>query len=444
MNRALFWKLFAILVAGTLLLFAGIYWLVNHTEQRMSYIADPYKQELAGWAGHAENLYRSGEIEELNRWVMELQEREQTWVAVVTPEIHLLAGDRMDQTYADGFYLGRSIDWMIHLYFNYNPVMDFIFADAKTHFLIRLPSRMRPGHLWQPTQLMLQFALPACVLALVCLLLYQHLVSPIRKLEKTSRQFADGNYDARVADSLGMRNDELASLARAFDSMAERTGGLIVTQRQLIADLSHELRTPITRIEIALDCAEKEASPEVIRRIKGDVETIRELAEDTLTLAWMDTEKPVIDSEDMDLVDLIDSIIDNAGFEFGDRTISAQLPDSALIRSSSSRLLGQAVENVLRNGLRYTPVGGEVTVQLNPCRENYILTIQDQGRGVPEQHLASIFKPFFRVETARGKDSGGFGLGLALAKRQIDALAGQIKADNRPEGGLRVTITLPL
>ncbi|MCP4595277.1 histidine kinase sensor domain-containing protein [Neptuniibacter sp.] len=444
MNHGLFWKLFAILVAGTVVLFAGIHWLVNHTEREMSYIADHHQQEMRAWANHAESLYVKGDMDELNRWIIQLQDKEYTWVAIVSPELHLIAGNKIDQSYVDEFRLGRSIEWMIHLYHNYNPVMDLFFEDGETHFIIRLPQRMRPGNLWQTTQLMLQVGLPFCVLAVVCLLLYRHLVSPIRKLEKTTRQFAAGNYDVRVRDSLGRRNDELASLAQTFDAMAEHTGGLIVTQRQLIADLSHELRTPITRIEMALNAKDQQASQDSIERIKKDVACIRALSEDALTLAWIDTEKPIISSEPMDLVDLLDSIIDDARFEFFDRRIQAYLPDVAPIEGSNNRVLGQALENVVRNALRYTPVGGQVEVELIKLKDHFQLTIADQGPGVPDEYLEKIFQPFFRVEKERGKDSGGFGLGLALAKRQIEALSGRISAANQPQGGLLITVTLKI
>jgi two-component system sensor histidine kinase PfeS len=443
MNHGLFWKLFTTLVAGTVVLFAGINWLVSHTEQRMSSISDVHQNELKQWADHAEALYLAKDTEALNHWVLKLQEQERTWVAVVSSELHLLAGNRMDADYTAYFRLGRSIEWMIHLYQDFNPVMDLIFNDGKTHFLIRLPQRMRPGDLWQTVQLTLQFALPFCVLAVVCLLLYGHLVSPIRKLEKTTRQFSAGNYSARVSRSLGSRNDELASLARTFDRMAEHTGGLIITQRQLIADLSHELRTPITRIEMALNSVGRASNEDIISRIKRDVACIKELSTDALTLAWMDTEKLDITNESIDLVDLLDSIIEDARFEFCDRTIVAKLPEFAPMQATCSRLLGQAIENVIRNGLRYTPIGGKVEIYLKQELGSYTISIQDQGPGIPEEYLQKIFEPFFRVEKARGKESGGFGLGLALAKRQILALSGSIAAKNRSERGAEMIIVLP-
>ncbi len=135
-------------------------------------------------------------------------------------------------------------------------------------------------------------------------------------------------------------------------------------------------------------------------------------------------------------------IIDDARFEFFDRRIQACLPDVAPIEGSNNRVLGQAIENVVRNALRYTPQGGQIDVELTKFQGHFQLTIADQGPGVPDDCLENIFQPFFRVEKERGKDSGGFGLGLALAKRQIEAMSGSISAANQPQGGLLITIIL--
>jgi len=444
MKRRLFWKLFAILVAGTVALYAAIDWLAHHTEQRMSYIATEYQIEMKSWAIEAEEIYNTGDMQALDQWIEDLEAREDTWVAIARSDLQLLAGSHMDGSYIDNFRLGRSVEYMIHLYYAYNPIMELPFLDGHTHFLIRLPQRMRPGGFLKPAQLLLQIALPFVVLALVCLLLYRHLVTPIQKLEKATRQFNEGKYDARVSRSLGARNDELASLARTFDTMAEHTGGLIVTQRQLIADLSHELRTPITRIEMALNSVSEKNCQTSIDRIQREVANMRELTEDALTLAWMDTEKPQIDGEPLDLVDLLDSIIDDARFEYPDKKLLSTLPELAPLSSSSHRILGQSIENIIRNALRYTPESGTVNVQLSVQNNEYALVISDQGPGVPEESLDKIFQPFYRVEKSRGTDSGGFGLGLALAKRQVEAVSGSIKASNRDGGGLQMVIRLPV
>jgi len=444
MNRNLLWKLILTVAAGAVLLFAAIDWLTEKTEYRMSVIVAEHRQQLTDYARHAELLLEQGDEEALAAWLEEIQQREDTWAAVVRSQVIPMAGSTLHPQFTEGFSLGRSIEWKIHLYFSFNPIMDLTFSDGQTHFLIRLPQRMRPGENWDVTRHLLQLVLPLMILALLCLMLYRHLMEPIRQLEVATRNFASGDYDARVRDTLGKRNDELAALATTFDRMAERTGSLIRTQRQLLADLSHELRTPLTRIEMSLDCEEQGvSSAPVLPRIRREAAQIRELAEDSLTLAWLETEQPELLTEPVELTDLLDAIVSDASFEFPDRQIACHYPDRALLQSSQ-RALAQAIENILRNAMRYTPAGKSVAVTLIRHDDHYLLIIRDQGPGVPEEELELIFQPFYRVEKARGEASGGFGLGLALAQRQLQAVGGSVKAENLPGFGLEMLIILPL
>ena len=248
MKRRLLWKLSAIIVAGTVLLFWLIHILVNKTEQHMSFIDEAHQQTLHHYAAKAEQLYLNGDKAGLKDWLQTLRDKEDTWVAVVQPEIQTIAGSVLSEDFKQRFRLGRSIDWKIHLYFKTNPVMDLIFADGRTHFLITLPQRMRPGTYWLETNLLLQIALPMLLMAMISIIIYRHVMSPLRQLERATQQFSQGNFDVRLRNSLGARNDEITALAETFDGMAERIGNLIQSQRHLTSDLSHELRTPLNSI----------------------------------------------------------------------------------------------------------------------------------------------------------------------------------------------------
>ncbi|MBL1379084.1 sensor histidine kinase [Zobellella iuensis] len=444
MNRPLLWKLCTTIAFGTVALFWLLGYLMDHTEHSMSFIATEHRQTLLDYGAEAERLYLAGDQQALATWLEQLQQRENTWAAVVRSRLEPVAGT-IGRRFWEGFGLGRSVEWKIHLYFAENPIMEVPFADRHVHFLIQLPQRMRPGGYQPHTRMLLQIALPLLLLVLLSLVLYRHLMSPLRQLERATRRFSEGDHKVRVRAFLGSRNDELAGLADTFDHMAERTEGLIQSQRHLIADLSHELRPPLTRIEMAVDWAERAADKtEALARIRRDGELMRRLAEDTLTLAWLENERPRLNGDDLDLTDLLDSLLDDARFEFPHHGISAQLPAEAPLRHSSQRALGQAIENMLRNALHHTPPGRQVAVLLQPHDEGYRLDIDDQGPGVPESHLDTIFQPFFRLDGARQGQAGGFGLGLALARRQLEAAGGRVKAGNRAEGGLRMSIWLPL
>jgi two-component system, OmpR family, sensor histidine kinase PfeS len=270
-------------------------------------------------------------------------------------------------------------------------------------------------------------------------------MNPLRQLELATRQFTEGNLGVRVRTLLGNRNDELAALADTFDQMAERTGDLILTQRRLIADLSHELRTPLTRIDMAVSCVEEGIDTQhFLPRIRHECRIMRGLVEDTLTLAWLENEKPSLDHESLDLTDLLDSILDDARYEYPDHHLQVHLPDRAELTGSSHRALAQAIENVIRNACNHTPAGGTITISLRREENGYRLVVDDEGPGVPPEHLELIFKPFFRSSVARDEKPTGHGLGLALARRQMEAAGGWIKAGNRGEGGLRMLLWFPL
>lgn len=166
---------------------------------------------------------------------------------------------------------------------------------------------------------------------------------------------------------------------------------------------------------------------------------MRRLVEDALTLSWLETEQPRLRDETLDLTDLLDSILDDARFEYPDRGIETQLPAEAELVGSCHRALGQAIENIVRNALDHTPAGGRVRVQLFSEPQAYRLDIIDEGPGVPSQWLERIFQPFERLSAARS----GFGLALALAQRQVCAIGGRLAARNHEQGGLCMSIWLP-
>ncbi len=444
MNKRLLWKLCSTIAVGTVALFWAINVLSLLTEHEMSFIAKEHQKTLINYGKQAEQLYLNNNIDALNTWLTTLQEQEQTWAAVVSSHIEPLEGSTLSSQFIEGFSLGRSVKWKIHLYFQENPILDITFENGTTHFLIKLPQRMRPGAYWKGTDIILQIALPLVLLIILSVVLYRHVMSPLKQLERATRKFSEGNFDVRVRSCLGTRNDELTALADTFDRMAERTGKLITTQRQLIADLSHELRTPLARIELVIDSAErKNAFKEALSRIRKESLVMRKLVEDTLTLAWLENEKPQLNQETLDLVDLVDSIAEDARFEFPQHTLTSQLPDHAEITKSDHRSIGQAIENIVRNALRYTPSGGQVKINLQAEGNQFNLTIQDEGAGVPKQHLSDIFTPFFRVNKSRDRTSEGFGLGLALALRHIEAVGGTINAKNLQDSGLEISILIP-
>jgi len=449
MTRRLFWKLCLIIGTGVVAMFYLINVAVNHFENDMSMLSDSSREELINWQKNAEVVFDQGDMSELERWVDDLQQQENIWAVIAKANVVELAGNRSHRYEYTGYNLGRSIDWKIHLYFEHAPVMQLPFKDGATSLVVQLPQRMRPGSLWNLTRLSLQVLLPMLILVCLSIVLYRHIMHPIKELDLASRAFSKGDFSVRVREQLGSRNDELSQLAETFDLMAERISDQIMHQRVLLTDLSHELRTPLTRLDIATDnlLTHREKGVEdtqiKLERIHKESQHIRKLVDDTLTLSWLDNESPQLRIESLDLVDLLEILIEDGRFEYPDKLISADLPNQAHIENSNHRALGQALENILRNALRYTPINKKVRISLIDYKHEYQIIIADQGPGVPKEHLNTIFRPFFRIDSARSCNSDSFGLGLALAQRQLHAIAATVFAKNDTAGGLVMTVTVP-
>ena len=444
MNKQPLWKLCLIIVTGLVTFFYILSVLTSRTEEGMSFIAAKDRAQLKAWGKEAERLYLLDNKTELNHWLTTLKVQENTWLAVASFNIEHIAGEKLEKRLVDGQHFGRNVDWKIHLYFENNPTMELRFSQANASFLIKLPNRMRPGGYWLTTRIIMQILLPMAILILLSTLLYRHIITPLKQLDNAASAFSKGDFEVRVRQLLGDRNDELSHLASTFDLMASRIGELISNQRQLISDLSHELRTPLTRLDIAVNNFESKNSRQHLERIARESTHIRKLVEDTLTLAWLENENPIIQQEDVDLVDLLDVVIDDAKFEFTDRKLQFNSPSNAVISNSSHKALCPALENIIRNALRYTPINKTVVVSLSQYDKHYCISVIDQGPGIPEQYLDKVFNPFFRVDNSRIAENDSFGLGLALAKRHLNSVRAKIKAENQQQGGLSVTIMIPI
>lgn len=444
MNRRLFWKLCLIIATGIVALFWVIDLATSRTEEGMSFIDVKHREQITAWGLEAERLYLGNDKIVLNEWLLNLSKMEKTRVSIARTNLEFLAGDALTEEYSQGHNLGRDVNWKIHLYFKDNPTMEVPFANGQVSFLIKLPDRMRPGLYFAHAWIVLKIILPMILLALLSLILYRHIMVPLRQLERATRSFSQGDFNVRVRQLLGNRNDELSDLADTFDQMAARIGEQVINQRQLIADLSHELRTPLTRLDISAQSLQDGQDTQTnLERIQRESTHIRKLVDDSLTLAWLENERPKLQQESLDLTDLLDVLIVDARFEFPDRKLNIKLPNNAEIHKSNHRSLGQALENIIRNALRFTPPGKTVSISMYDKHDHYNISICDQGPGVPDKYLEAIFKPFFRVDSSRLASGNSFGLGLALAYRQIAAVRGSVSAKNNPSGGLEMNVNLP-
>jgi two-component system, OmpR family, sensor histidine kinase CpxA len=284
---------------------------------------------------------------------------------------------------------------------------------------------------------------------LVCLWLTWYITRPIRTLRGATRRFSRGDLAVRVSTKRELRRgDALSDLANDFDDMAARIEELVKSQQQLLADISHELRSPLARISLAVDLARRrsgEGIPEH-QRIEREVLRLNDLIEQLLTLARLQVHPGNSKAESVDLGSIVLEIADDARFEAESKNKRVLVrQDCNAIVHGSFALLRSAIENVVRNAVRHTPENGEVTIDMENAREpgRVVIAVRDQGSGVPASALDRLFDPFFRVEEGRDRDSGGVGLGLAIVRQAALFHGGQVCAQNHPDGGLLVRLEFP-
>lgn len=287
----------------------------------------------------------------------------------------------------------------------------------------------------------------------LCYLLARHITTPVVKLRAATRQLAQGDLTARVGRTGGvLRRDELTGLASDFDRMAGRLESLMEAQHRLLGDISHELRSPLWRLSLALGLArrhsdegDRDALAKDFARIERETERLNTLIGQLLTMSRLENEATLLDTESIDVAQLMREVAENTNFEATSNRREVCLAAVGTCRVSGNReLLYSALENVVRNALRYTPEGTSVDFALDCVGDYARITVRDHGPGVPQDALADIFRPFYRIATARDRRSGGAGLGLAITERAVRAHGGTVTAANVPDGGLVVELLLPV
>ncbi len=286
--------------------------------------------------------------------------------------------------------------------------------------------------------------------ALASALIAWYVASPLARIRTSTRRFAEGDLDARVGRLRLGRSTEMNALATEFDRMAERIKALIENNRRLVRDVSHELRSPLARLRVALELAREQKEPALgqsLDRIELESDRLEGMLSQTIELSRLET-RPELHPETIRIDELVEGVIENADYEGTPLGRKIVLRGRAAVSAQGSRAaLDSAIENIVRNAIAYTsgdePI--EISVEHDPGRPHTAcIRIRDHGPGVASADLERIFEPFYRTDSARARSSGGTGLGLAIARRAIANMGGQIEARNADAGGLEVIIRLPI
>jgi len=320
--------------------------------------------------------------------------------------------------------------------------------------------RRRPGPLFfwmrllgirdaDSNTLLLRAVAVLSVAGIVCYGLARYLTSPLVRLRQATNRLASGDLKARVGPSRGGRQDELVDLGRDFDLMAERIESMMAAQRRLLRDISHELRSPLARIHLAtgLIRQRQDSSADIeLDRIELEAGRLDTLIGQVLSLARMESNAEERPRQKLELASLLQRIAADADFEAQRASRSVRIKESeTTLLEGNEELLRSALENIVRNAVKYTHEG--TVVQISLSRQNgssATIQVRDHGDGVPESELGQLFRPFYRVVEARDRQSGGVGLGLAIAEQAVKWHGGSMRALNAPEGGLIVEVQIPI
>src|SRR5689334_24799369 len=326
-------------------------------------------------------------------------------------------------------------------------------VSAKGQRYIYLAHIPRPP--FQPTfqSLGMRLLVVLVIGGIFCYWLARYLTTPLLKLRTTTNELAEGNLGARVATKLVKRRDEVGQLGSDFNVMAERLESIVKAEQRLLGDISHELRSPLARLGVALGLARQRSGTEAhgaLDRIERESDNLNEMIRQLLELTRLESGTDGRKRTEVDLAALVHDVVQDADFEARSVNRSVRIVSSESCSINGvEELLRSAVENVVRNAVRFTPEGTAVEVSLR--RQNgyvdhfAVISVRDHGNGVPEDALEKIFRPFYRAEDARDRQSGGgTGLGLAITERAVRMHGGEIAAANAPDGGLSVEMRLKL
>ncbi|MHB8348519.1 MAG: ATP-binding protein [Acidiferrobacterales bacterium] len=442
--HSLFWKIFLSFWIALILFSAATMFAASHFVDRLrqQQEAIPLHERMLEDVVQGQRVADRSGLAGLKRWLHRLDRHELVPMLLVDRNNTDLLGRPLPEG-----VLKRLARRSVHA-----PLPPIILPDHRSYVLIPDFQAVTLARLLvRPHIIMLPIVLAAVMSGLVCLVLARYLTAPIGRLRRATEAYASGQLNERVAPTLGRRKDEIADFARAFDQMAQHLQELMASQRQLLSDVSHELRSPLARLQVALGLARQRtvgrAAPE-FDRIELEAERLNDLIGQLLSLARLEAGVALPQKETVDLAELLAAVAADADFEgrSRNRAVVVVRTSTAVLRGHTG-LLRSALENIVRNALRYTAEGTTVEISLDRHGNHgdwLEIGIHDHGPGVPEKFLPLLFEPFVRVNDARDRSSGGYGLGLAIAKRAIGVHGGTVAAFNDSGNGLRVVVRIPV
>jgi two-component system, OmpR family, sensor histidine kinase CpxA len=446
--RSLYWKIFISFWLATILIIITTAWVTSQITRKSSI---PIREQvfMNSYANAAVATFESGRHEALKKWLVKIGLSRHMKIFLLSSDGDIIGNKDVPAKIYDIQHALMNKKLSDGIFKTGNIIVSHEIVDVNgTGYRLAAQLQHPIGHLvkipWAGLTIRLTIAI--FISGLICYLLSLYLTQPLRTLRLAAKSIAKGNLNTRVGNYIGNRKDEIADLSEEFDEMAARLEALITLKQRLLQDISHELRSPLARLQVALELARKKTNneaPNEFNRMELETYRLNELIGEILDLARLDKSTMVLKRQQTQIKGLLEAIIVDANFEFGNNRV--QLVKSIDIELNlDQKLVHRAFENIIRNALRYTDDDSPVLVSMTESDESVDITIQDEGPGVPEEQLEQIFSPFYRVDRSREKKTGGYGLGLAITKQAIKLHDGNIRAKNNIPKGLILTITLPI
>ncbi len=447
MSRRLFWKIFLPFWVAQAILLGALYlrvhyrissehpWWIQPERREMPVLADlaARRFEQQGQPGLAQLLDNLSLANRSRFWLLNAGGRE-------------LSGRPLPDSILRGAASAEKKEGLYHSY-EANVLASRATTERGQYVLI---AELTPPPLSEriPGDLLWTLKLGTLFSAIICLLIAHYLTKPIERLRDATHELARGNLDIRAGENLGNRSDEIADLVRDFDIMAGELRNQIQSERNLLSGVSHELRSPIARIRLALTLArtaDDDERAEMLDRIEQDSIQLDSMLERILIVARLESGQQKPKFEPLSLNEIMDDVLHDAHFEAAATGATIAYQENGEIKlNGDAGLLRSAIENVVRNAIFYSGEEGKIEVRAGKVGDMAVVSVRDNGPGVPENALPLLFKPFYRVDDSRGTNTGGMGLGLAIVRNAVAVHGGTVSAKNVVPHGLEVELRLPI
>lgn len=451
--RSLYWKIFLSFWLASSLIIVTTAWVTSEIAQQSS-IPAREKVFMDSYANAAVATFESGRHAALKKWMEQTGTSKKMTLYLLISTGEIISNQPPPKLIREisEELVNENLNEGLLKFGNLVVSHEILSTSGKAYRLVAVSEKPLSHFVQIPwAGLTLRLVIAIVISGLICYLLSIYLTQPLRSLGMAAKSIATGKLNTRVGRIKGHGHDELAELSGEFDRMAEQLEDMVTSKERLLQDISHELRSPLARLHIAIELGRKKAAGAAegeFSRMEEECLRLNTLIGEILEFARLEKSMNEIHLENHNLPHMLQQIINNAHFEFGDRQIELVInnPEASKSLLIDERLINRALENIIRNALRYSPKDKTIVISLATDAEenNYSIDIEDNGPGVPEEQLEKIFNPFYRVDKSREKKTGGYGLGLAIALQAVRLHQGSIAAHNRPSGGLCVRISLPI